>query len=116
MSESRLRVNRLQLATILGCLPEERTAPRPVLVDLSVKTDIARAAATDDIADALDLRRLHDIATAAARTNPRLIETLATTIAIRILALPGVQSVTVHIEKPASLPNTHSTSIELTLP
>lgn len=116
MSESWLRVNRLELHTILGCLPEERTAPRPVLVDLAVKCDIARAASTDDLADTLDLRRLHDIALSAAQTNPRLLETLATTIATRILSLPGVQSVTVLVEKPGSLPNTLSTSVELTLP
>lgn len=116
MSESWLRVNRLELHTILGCLPEERTAPRPVLVDLAVKCDITRAASTDDLADTLDLRSLHDIALSAAQTNPRLLETLATTIATQILALPGVQSVTVLVEKPGSLPNTLSTSVELTLP
>ena len=63
-------------------------------------TDVARAAATDDLADALDYTRLSAIAAAVIAGPPRhLLETLADEIATRVLAETGVSSVRVAVEK-----------------
>ena len=116
MSESWLHLRGIRFDAILGCHPEERTTPRPVEVDLSVRLDITPAARSDALPDTLDTETLEALVLETARGNYHLIETLAHAIATRVLALPLVQTVHVTVHKPASLPHTQSTSIELTLP
>ena len=85
----------------------ERETAQDFLVDIECPTDVARAAATDDLADTLDYTRLSAIAAAVIEGPSRhLLETLADEIALRILAETGVPAVRVTVEKvsPAGMP------------
>jgi dihydroneopterin aldolase len=68
----------LTLETIVGVHEWERHTPRPVVLDLEMASDVARGAASDRIADALDYdaitRRLTRFVT---ESRFELVETLA---------------------------------------
>lgn len=92
----------------------EREVPQDYLVDIECPTDVATAAASDDIADALDYTRLSAIAEAViVGPSRRLLETLAEDIARRILDECGVPSVRVTVEKvrPAGMPGPAAISV-----
>ena len=117
MTPAWLHLRGITFDTILGCHPTERTSPRPVVVDLSVQLDITAAAQSDSLPDTVNTETLETLVLQTAREGQyNLIETLAHTLATRILALPLVQTVHLTVEKPASLPHTRSTSVTLTLP
>ncbi|MDO8563130.1 MAG: dihydroneopterin aldolase [Candidatus Limnocylindria bacterium] len=68
-----------------GVSAEEQATAQEFAVDVECPTDAATAAASDDLADALDYRRLRDIAEAVIGGPPRqLVETLAEEIAERV--------------------------------
>lgn len=110
-----LHLRGIAFDAILGCRPDERSAPRPVRVDLSVRLDISQAAATDDLSRTVDSEALEALVLDTARAHCRLVETLAHSIAVRCLALPRVLAVRVVVEKPAALPNTRAVAVELEL-
>ena len=94
----------LVVETIVGIHEWEKHAPRPVVLDLELGADCARAAASDRIEDALDYdaitRRLREH---VAESRFELIETLAETCAdllIHEFALPWLR-LTLH--KPGAL-------------
>lgn len=94
----------IHIETIVGIHDWEKHTPRPVVLDLELGADCARAAATDRIDDALDYdtitRRLREHVSAS---RFELIETLAETSAdllIREFALPWLR-LTLH--KPGAL-------------
>lgn len=69
-----------------GVSAEEQAVAQEFAVDVECPTDAATAAASDDLADALDYRRLRDVAEAVIGGPPRrLVETLAEEIAQRVL-------------------------------
>lgn len=69
-----------------GVSDDEQATVQEFAVDLACPTDAAAAAASDDVADALDYRRLRDVAEAVICGPPRrLVETLAEEIAERIV-------------------------------
>jgi 7,8-dihydroneopterin aldolase/epimerase/oxygenase len=58
--------------------PEERASPRVFLVDVAVRTEIGTAAASDDLADTLDLAGLADtVRQVVGGPSRKLLETLA---------------------------------------
>ena len=117
MTPAWLHLRGITFDAILGCHPSERTTPRPVVVDLSVQLDISKPAATDSLPDTLNTETLETLVLQTAREGKyNLLETLAHTLATRILTLPQVQSIHLTVEKPASLPHTRSTAVTLTLP
>jgi len=84
-----------------GVLPEEREKGQDFLVDVQVETDFSPAVSTDDIADTLNYALIagvvHDAVVGPAFN---LIESLADSIAQKILQLPMVISVEVTVHKP----------------
>lgn len=94
----------LRVETIIGIFDWERTTRQVVAIDLEMAADIARAAASDSIDDALDYKaiskRLIDF---VSSSSFQLVETLAEEIA-RIVreefAVPWVQ---VTLSKPGAI-------------
>lgn len=94
----------LRVETIIGVFEWERTTRQVVAIDLEMAADIARAAASDSIDDALDYKaiskRLIDF---VSSSSFQLVETLAEEIA-RILreefAVPWVK---VTLSKPGAI-------------
>lgn len=88
-----------------GVREAERESAQEFRVDIEVDADLARAGRSDELADTVD----YTMVRAAARQviegpSRRLLEALARDIAERVLELPHVAAVSVHVAKrPASM-------------
>lgn len=99
---------------IVGVYDFERHAPRPLPIDLTLWCDLSAAAASDDVAETIDYDDVTAIVhTVCAELQPELIETLAGTIATRILADPRVQAVTVTVHKPGAVAGVEGIAVRL---
>ena len=68
----------LRVETIIGIFDWERETPQTVSIDLEMATDVARAAQSDDIADALDYKAIAKRLIAfVGASDFQLVETLA---------------------------------------
>jgi len=100
-----LAIEGVRFRCIIGVTDPERESPREIVVQLEVKVDFERAAASDSIQDAVDYRALTRRVIAAGETSRfHLVETLATHLVRVILdEFPGVQEARVEVEKPGAL-------------
>jgi dihydroneopterin aldolase len=88
-----------------GVHPAEREQAQEFKVDLEIQADLSQAGRSDLLEDTVDYTR----ARAAAKeviegASMKLLESLASAIAHRVLALPRVEAVSVRVAKrPASM-------------
>jgi dihydroneopterin aldolase len=105
----------LRLETLIGVEPHERAAPQEVLVTFELEADLEPAAASDDLARAVDYAALAGLAKEHAEAARfRLLEALAGSLAS--LALDRfrlVTAVTVRVEKPGAVPGARAVGVEL---
>ena len=97
----------------LGVHEWEQAAPQAIWIDLELAIDASRAAAHDDVREAVDYARL--IAAVKARAQAqgyRLLETMAEGIAAEILQQFGVSQVRVRVKKRA-LPGIGYAAVEV---
>lgn len=86
-ARDRVFVTGLRLMTIIGVHARERVRRQPLVVDVELAVDTRRAAATDDLAFALDYGAVARFVTRYVTTHrPRLLETLAEALAERLRA------------------------------
>ena len=94
----------LKVDTIIGIWEWERRIRQTVVIDLEMSANIARAAATDDVADTLNYKsvakRVRDF---VADSSFNLVETLAEKIAAIIRDEFGVAWVMVRVNKPGAI-------------
>ena len=88
-----------------GARPAERENAQEFKVDLEIECDIQKAAETDDLDDTIDYTKLRAIVRDVIEgPHANLLETLASTIARRVLEERRVMSVSVTVNKrPASM-------------
>ena len=105
-------VDRIGVDCVIGTNPEERTKKQRVYVSLKLGVDITKAAESDDLKDAVDYftltERVYDFVSAS---EFYLIEKLANEIAKKCLAVEGVLSAEVTLEKPEALKKAENTKI-----
>ena len=90
----------LRVETIIGIFDWERETPQTVSIDLEMATDVARAAQSDDIADALDYKAVAKRLIAfVGESRFQLVETLAERIATILREEFGVPWVRVTVNK-----------------
>jgi dihydroneopterin aldolase len=95
-----IEVRGLRVVAAHGALPGEQERPQPFEVDFDVEVDAGKAAASDDLQDAVDYGRLVELAAWVVRGSPfRLLETLAEAVAEALVATPGVVSASVTVRK-----------------
>lgn len=83
----RIELRGLVVLGVHGVLAEERVRAQPFQLDLDVSVDTAPAAASDDLADAVDYGVLaHRAAAVVADRSFRLLEALAAAVADELLA------------------------------
>jgi dihydroneopterin aldolase len=94
----------LKIETIIGIWEWERKIRQTVIIDLEMSADIARAAATDDVADTLNYKsvakRLQEF---VSGSSFQLVETLAERIAAIVRDEFGVAWVKVTLHKPGAI-------------
>jgi len=111
----RIFLRDLRVRTVIGVEESERRAPQEVLVSLDLELDVEPAAASDDLADALDYAALSAVVVGhGARSRYRLIEAFAGSVAALALErFPRLQGVTVRVEKPQAVPGAKTVGVEL---
>ena len=96
----RIFLRDLRIETIIGIYDWERETPQTVSIDLEMATDVARAAQSDDIADALDYKTIAKRLIAfVGESRFQLVETLAERIAAILREEFGVTWVRVSVNK-----------------
>ena len=94
----------LKIDTIIGIWEWERKIRQTVIIDLEMSADIAKAAATDDVADTLNYKsvakRLQQF---VGESSFQLVETLAERIAGIVRDEFGVAWVKVTVHKPGAI-------------
>jgi dihydroneopterin aldolase len=103
-----------------GVLEEELAQPQPFEVDVELSLDLSLAGVSDDLRHTVDYRQVFEISRETIEGPSRqLIESLAETIAARLLAdfaAVGVDEVLVRVRKPnVNLPGAlDAASVEIT--
>ncbi len=108
-----LIIQELAVDCRLGVHEWEQAAPQTIWIDLELAIDASRAAARDDVREAVDYARL--VAAVKARAQAQsyhLLETLAEVIAADVLQQFGVSQVRVRVKKRA-LPGIGYAAVEV---
>lgn len=90
----------LKISCIIGIWDWERAAKQNVIIDLDMASDVARAAAGDDIKDAVDYKavakRMQEF---VGNSSYQLVETMAEEVAQLLISEFGLSWVRVRINK-----------------
>lgn len=111
----RIDVVDLRVAGIIGINPDERVNEQEILVNVSMWADTSKAAASDDIADAVNYRTITKAIIAHIEAGaPMLVERLVAEIADLCLdADSRVDEVAVRVEKPGALRHADSVGVAI---
>jgi dihydroneopterin aldolase len=108
-------IRQLRADAVIGIHDWEKRHPQPLYFDLDLSTDCARAAASDDIADALDYFAVcADIQTWVSHSRCELIETLAEQICQRLLAQYPIDQVQLTLHKPQAVEDAQTVGLRIT--
>lgn len=109
-----LFIRSLPVDCIIGIHAHERASRQRLLISLTLSTDFTRAAASDDIEQALDYTALADrVESFTQQGRFKLIETLAERLAEDLFE-PHIQSLEIEVIKPAALENTREVGVRVT--
>jgi dihydroneopterin aldolase len=107
-----LFLRQLRLEVLIGVHEHERLAPQPLIMDLEMSADVARAAASDSIQDALDYSAVASALTDyAAASRFDLIESLAEGCAQLVLNRFSVNWLRLTLHKPRAIGNAESAGL-----
>lgn len=105
----------LDVACIIGDLPEERNREQRLRVDVALTCDLAAAGASDALRDAIDYAALSEAIRQTLRAaRCRMIERAAECVARACLADPRVRQVRVRVEKAGAVPGLRAAAVVLT--
>ena len=91
----------LGVAAVIGVHPWEREIEQTLVFSVDMEAEVSRAAATDDLADALDYSAVAEVIAAVVREGKfRLIETAADRVAGRLLAAFPISRLRLELRKP----------------
>ncbi len=111
---SRLLLKGIDVSCILGDMPEEREREQPLLVDAELELDLAKAAASDDLADSVDYAALASaIREALVAAKCRLIERAAALALDECMRDARVVAAKVLVVKSGAVPGLRSASVEM---
>jgi dihydroneopterin aldolase len=97
-------LHELKIETIIGIWEWERKIRQTVVIDLEMSADIARAAATDDVADTLNYKSVAKrVQQFVGESSFQLVETLAERIAGIVRDEFDVAWVKVTVHKPGAI-------------
>ena len=108
----RIFLHGLTVECIIGFIDWERRVRQTVVVDLEMPVDCTRAAATDDVADTLDYKKVAKRALEfIGASEYRLVETLAHRLALVILEEFAVEWVRISLNKPGAIRNSRDVGV-----
>lgn len=105
----------LRVETVIGVYDWERAIRQTVSVDLEMAADVAKAAGSDAIADALDYKAVAKRLIAfIAESEFQLVETLAERCATIVLEEFGVSWLRLRIAKPGAVRGSREVGVVIT--
>src|SRR3982750_4237668 len=100
----RIFLHGLEVECIIGFIEWERRVKQTIVLDVEMPVDCARAAASDDVADTLDYKKVAKRLIAFVGSSEfKLVETLAHRAAMLILEEFAVQWVRLSVNKPGAI-------------
>lgn len=109
-----IRIRGLKAETVVGVHDWEQQLPRPVVVDLEIATDVARAARSDALEDAADYAAIAQAVTAfLAQSKLQLIETLAERLAGKLMKDFRVPWLKLELHKPGAVAGAQDISVSI---
>ncbi len=112
ISGDRIFLRGLAAECIIGFIDWERRVRQTVVVDLELPVDCRKAAATDDVADTVDYKRVAKRVLAYIEASEfKLVETLAHRLALLLLEEFGVEWVRVSLNKPGAIRNSRDVGV-----
>jgi len=96
----RIELRAIRALGVHGVLEHEQQRPQPFEVDLDIEADLNAAGSSDRLGETIDYGALvEDVAAVIGGPSHQLLESLAESIASRLLARPGVAAVGVSVRK-----------------
>ena len=110
-----VKIKRLEVNAVIGVFDWERVIEQPLLIDVSMATDISEAGKSDDINDAINYKEVcDDITELCQQTKALLIERLAELIAAHILSKYNTTQVEVSVAKPTAIKAAEAVAVQIT--
>lgn len=105
----------LSVETVIGVYDWEKQIKQPLVFDLELTTDLAKAAQSDNIKDTVCYKTISDeIITLSVSTQFELLESLAERVCQQILTEhPAVSAVRLKLHKPKAVPKAQSVGLEI---
>jgi len=111
-SGDRIFLHGLSADCIIGFIDWERRVRQTVVVDLEMPVDCSRAAASDEVVDTLDYKKVAKRALEFIGASEfKLVETLAHRLALVILEEFGVEWVRISLNKPGAIRNSRDVGV-----
>lgn len=109
-----VKVKGLKVKAVIGVFDWEREVEQPLLIDVSMATDISKAGKSDDIKDAINYKEVcDDITELCQQTKAMLIERLAELIAEHILTKYNTTQVEVSVAKPTAIKEADAVAVQI---
>lgn len=107
-------VKGLKVDATIGIFDWEQEILQPLLIDLEMRWDNAKAAASGDIGDALDYAAVSTFVVDLIESRPwGLIEEVAEQVAAGLLAQFKVPGARVTVDKPTAVPAANSVGVSI---
>ncbi len=114
LSGDRVFLRGLSAECIIGFIDWERRVRQTVLVDLELPVDCRRAAASDEVADTVDYKRVAKRVLAYIEASEfKLVETLAHRLALLLLEEFNIEWVRVTLNKPGAIRGSRDVGVTL---
>lgn len=111
----KVKITGLKVNAVIGVFDWERAIEQPLLIDVTMLTNIRQAAKSDDIREAINYKSVcDDITQLCQQTKALLIERLAELIAEHILTHYNTLEVTVAVAKPTAIKEAKAVAVEIT--
>lgn len=109
-----LLIKGLKLEASIGCLAWEKRSKQKLLLDIEIHTNCSKAAGSDDLADTVNYATLvEELQALVSERHFNLVETLAETIAGRLLSNTKVAGVDITLLKPEIIPNCKAVGVRI---
>jgi dihydroneopterin aldolase len=108
----RIFLRGLSAQCIIGFIDWERRVKQTVVVDLELPVDCRRAAASDEVADTVDYKKVAKRVLAYIEASEfKLVETLAHRLALLLLEEFGIEWVRISLNKPGAIRNSRDVGV-----
>ena len=105
----------LKVDTVVGCFNWERQIIQPLMLDLTLQTNLEQASNSDELEDTMNYAEICEIsAKVIQEAQPKLIEHAAKlVINVLFTQFSAIESIIITIRKPAIIPQANSVGIRL---